>query len=36
VNRVRLAEEIEPWSIGIRALFGNLAARGLLEGATRP
>ena len=30
VNEVRLATEIEPWTFGVRALYANLAARGLL------
>lgn len=30
VNRVRHAEECEPWQFGIRDLMGNLARRGLL------
>ncbi len=29
-NRVRLSEEIEPWTFGIGALFENLATRGLV------
>ncbi|MBB5444810.1 MULTISPECIES: fumarylacetoacetate hydrolase family protein [unclassified Paraburkholderia] len=29
-NTVRLSTEIEPWTFGVRALYGNLAARGLL------
>ncbi len=31
VNEVRLATEIEPWTFGARALYANLAARGLLR-----
>jgi len=31
VNRVRPAEEVEPWTFGIDALFRSLAARGLLD-----
>ncbi|CAG2138750.1 fumarylacetoacetate hydrolase family protein [Cupriavidus plantarum] len=30
VNTVRLCTEIAPWTFGVRALYGNLAARGLL------
>ncbi|TDD72659.1 fumarylacetoacetate hydrolase [Jiangella aurantiaca] len=30
VNRVRHAEDCEPWDFGVRALMGNLATRGLL------
>jgi fumarylacetoacetate (FAA) hydrolase family protein len=30
VNRVRHAEDCEPWYFGVRALMGNLAKRGLL------
>ncbi|WP_137844502.1 fumarylacetoacetate hydrolase family protein [Microbacterium sp. 2FI] len=30
-NRVRLSEEIEPWTFGIAALFENLTQRGLLR-----
>ncbi|PZF86613.1 fumarylacetoacetate hydrolase family protein [Jiangella anatolica] len=30
VNRVRHAEDCEPWDFGVRALMGNLARRGLL------
>ncbi|MEV4753612.1 fumarylacetoacetate hydrolase family protein [Micromonospora sp. NPDC049559] len=30
VNRVRHAEECEPWQFGVRDLMGNLARRGLL------
>ncbi|MGF6934601.1 fumarylacetoacetate (FAA) hydrolase family protein [Paraburkholderia sp. UCT70] len=29
-NTVRLSAEIEPWTFGVRALYRNLAARGLL------
>ncbi|MBR8168037.1 fumarylacetoacetate hydrolase family protein [Burkholderia cenocepacia] len=29
VNTVRLCTEIEPWTFGVRALYANLAARGL-------
>lgn len=32
VNTVRLCTEIAPWTYGVRALYGNLAARGLLGG----
>lgn len=30
VNEVQLATEIPPWTFGVRALYANLAARGLL------
>ena len=30
INTVRLSTEIEPWTFGVRALYRNLAARGLL------
>lgn len=30
VNRVRYAEDCEPWDFGVRALMGNLVERGLL------
>ena len=30
-NRVRLSEQIEPWTFGISALFENLAKRSLLS-----
>src|SRR5471032_1337882 len=30
-NTVRLSTEIEPWTFGVRALYQNLAARGLLN-----
>lgn len=30
-NRVRLSEQIEPWTFGIASLFDNLAKRGLLS-----
>jgi fumarylacetoacetate (FAA) hydrolase family protein len=30
VNTVRLSTEIEPWDFGVRALYRNLAARGML------
>jgi fumarylacetoacetate (FAA) hydrolase family protein len=30
VNDVQLATEIPPWTFGVRALYANLAARGLL------
>jgi fumarylacetoacetate (FAA) hydrolase family protein len=30
VNTVRLSTEIEPWTFGVRALYRNLSARGLL------
>jgi fumarylacetoacetate (FAA) hydrolase family protein len=30
-NTVRLSTEIEPWTFGVRALYQNLAARGLLS-----
>ncbi|CAN7414849.1 fumarylacetoacetate hydrolase family protein [Paraburkholderia sp. SIMBA_054] len=31
VNIVRRSDEITPWTFGVRALYGNLAARGLLN-----
>ncbi|WP_233828903.1 fumarylacetoacetate hydrolase family protein [Paraburkholderia sp. ZP32-5] len=31
VNTVQRSEEITPWTFGVRALYGNLAARGLLK-----
>jgi len=31
VNTVRLCSEAPPWTFGVRALYGNLAARGLLN-----
>ncbi|MFC5428241.1 fumarylacetoacetate hydrolase family protein [Paraburkholderia denitrificans] len=31
VNTVRLCTEIEPWTFGVRALYANLAARGLFQ-----
>ena len=31
VNRVRAADEAEPWTFGVDALYRNLAARGLLD-----
>ncbi|KMS92731.1 fumarylacetoacetate hydrolase [Streptomyces regensis] len=33
VNEVNTAEDAPDWTFGIRALYGNLAARGLLSGA---
>ena len=33
VNTVRLSTEITPWTFGVRELYRNLAARGLLGGA---
>ncbi|RKP59241.1 fumarylacetoacetate hydrolase family protein [Pararobbsia silviterrae] len=36
VNTVRLSTEIAPWTFGVRALYGNLARRGLLDGALKP
>jgi fumarylacetoacetate (FAA) hydrolase family protein len=33
INTVRLSTEIEPWTFGVRALYQNLAARGLLGAA---
>jgi fumarylacetoacetate (FAA) hydrolase family protein len=33
VNEVRRSNEIEPWTFGVRALFDNLARRGLLKSA---
>jgi fumarylacetoacetate (FAA) hydrolase family protein len=35
-NRVRHSDQVEPWTMGIRALMANLAARGLVEPATIP
>jgi fumarylacetoacetate (FAA) hydrolase family protein len=32
VNTVRLSTEITPWTFGVRALYRNLAARGMLNG----
>ena len=29
VNEVQLSTEIAPWTFGVRALYGNLAERGL-------
>jgi fumarylacetoacetate (FAA) hydrolase family protein len=34
VNTVRLSTEIEPWTFGVRALYANLARRGLLGAAS--
>lgn len=31
VNRVNTSDRIAPWHFGLRALFSNLAARGLLK-----
>ncbi|QIE25642.1 hypothetical protein SBC1_50860 (plasmid) [Caballeronia sp. SBC1] len=31
VNTVRLSTEIAPWTFGVRALYSNLAARGMLD-----
>jgi fumarylacetoacetate (FAA) hydrolase family protein len=31
VNTVQRSDEIEPWTFGVRALYGNLARRGLLD-----
>jgi fumarylacetoacetate (FAA) hydrolase family protein len=31
VNTVRLSTEIEPWTFGVRALYGSLGKRGLLK-----
>jgi fumarylacetoacetate (FAA) hydrolase family protein len=36
VNVVAYAEEAPPWTFGVRALFGNLAARGLLPASAAP
>ena len=36
VNRVRPTDRVAPWTFGMRALFANLAARGLIEAATAP
>jgi len=33
VNTVQRSDEIEPWTFGVRALYKNLAQRGLLGGA---
>jgi fumarylacetoacetate (FAA) hydrolase family protein len=33
-NRVRHCENAAPWQFGLRALINNLAARGLLNGAS--
>ncbi|NIF75960.1 fumarylacetoacetate hydrolase family protein [Paraburkholderia sp. Cy-641] len=33
INTVRLSTEIEPWTFGVRALYRNLAVRGLLGAA---
>ena len=32
VNTVRLSTEIAPWTFGVRALYRNLATRGLIDG----
>ncbi|HWK43906.1 MAG TPA: fumarylacetoacetate hydrolase family protein [Stellaceae bacterium] len=34
VNRVDRSDRIEPWTFGVRALMGNLAARGMLDNAS--
>ncbi|MNJ81383.1 hypothetical protein D3C77_801690 [compost metagenome] len=31
VNEVRLSTEITPWTFGVRALYANLAKRGLVS-----
>jgi fumarylacetoacetate (FAA) hydrolase family protein len=31
VNHVQRCESIEPWTFGVRALYSNLAGRGLLQ-----
>jgi fumarylacetoacetate (FAA) hydrolase family protein len=36
VNRVRRSDEAPPWEFGIRALWRNLAERGLVEAAVSP
>ena len=36
VNRVRHSDQVEPWTMGFRALLANLAQRGLTEAAVRP
>ena len=36
VNRVRHSHQVEPWTMGFRALLANLAQRGLTEAAVRP
>ncbi|MCG5078407.1 fumarylacetoacetate hydrolase family protein [Paraburkholderia tagetis] len=33
VNTVKLCDEIEPWTFGVRALYANLAARGIAPAA---
>jgi fumarylacetoacetate (FAA) hydrolase family protein len=33
INQVNRSDRIEPWTIGVRALFASLAARGLVNGA---
>lgn len=35
VNEVQRCTEIAPWTFGVRALYANLAARGLVAGAQR-
>jgi fumarylacetoacetate (FAA) hydrolase family protein len=34
VNTVQLSDAIAPWTFGVRALYSNLARRGLLQGET--
>ena len=36
VNRVRTSDQAPPWQFGLRALFANLATRGLLQAGTAP
>jgi fumarylacetoacetate (FAA) hydrolase family protein len=33
VNTVRLCDEIAPWTFGVRALYANLAMRGIAPAA---
>jgi len=35
VNTVHRSEQLPPWTFGVRALFANLAQRGLLQGSAR-
>jgi fumarylacetoacetate (FAA) hydrolase family protein len=34
INHVHRSDEIAPWTFGVRALYGNLARRGLLGNTT--
>jgi fumarylacetoacetate (FAA) hydrolase family protein len=34
-NTVQLCTEITPWTFGVRALYANLAARGLLDSSAQ-